>query len=574
MPFAETMTAAQPASRERWPLAVAFAAVFAVIGLFLWQSIRLNAGHFVYAQDDPYIHLVIARTLATHGVWGVSPEAFAAASSSPLWTAALAVLWPLGGASGLWPLVLNLVGAAWLTFSLDRQLQCWVCDERSRATALVATALILPLPTLVLIGMEHTVHVAAVVTFCGAAARRLEANPPGVVWLPGLALAMLVSGLRYEGLFVSAVVAALFAWRGRRAAALLILIAAAAPAVAYGAYAAAHGGLPLPNSVIMKSGASRFGSVGALFGIANDWLSLLFLYRRPVLAVLILASLAAVAWRAAIGGAATSSPPSASGRASVRESKRGSCTQPAVAEPWDAPLVIAAMFLGTAVLHVCLVKLDWFFRYEAYVVALGCLAVAANLAHAPSSLMRRSGDWLNRLHRAALISSVVVLSLPLLTRAAEAAVVSPRASHEVYLQQYQLGLFFREHYAGATVALNDIGAVSWLAPVRVVDIAGLASSEVATARRRSRVDTAYLAELVRRENVRVIAVYEWYLLSHGDLPSSWRRVGAWDSIPHVAVSGDRVVFYAPDDERAEGLRAALRAFESRLPSGARLVLFR
>ena len=69
----------------------AIALYLALVGILLWLSLARTGGMFVYAQDDPYIHLALARTLADHGVWGIRPTEFASASSSPLWTLLLAV---------------------------------------------------------------------------------------------------------------------------------------------------------------------------------------------------------------------------------------------------------------------------------------------------------------------------------------------------------------------------------------------------------------------------------------------------------------------------------------------------
>ena len=80
-----------------------------LVGILLWLSLARTGGTFVYAQDDPYIHLALARTLADHGVWGIRPTEFTSASSSPLWTVLLAVLWKLG-AQAVWvPFALNIL---------------------------------------------------------------------------------------------------------------------------------------------------------------------------------------------------------------------------------------------------------------------------------------------------------------------------------------------------------------------------------------------------------------------------------------------------------------------------------
>ena len=83
-----------------------------LVGILLWVSLARTGGTFVYAQDDPYIHLALARTLADHGVWGIRPTEFTSASSSPLWTLLLAALWKLG-AQAVWvPFALNILFGA------------------------------------------------------------------------------------------------------------------------------------------------------------------------------------------------------------------------------------------------------------------------------------------------------------------------------------------------------------------------------------------------------------------------------------------------------------------------------
>ena len=91
------------------PLLAGIAIYLGLVAVLLTASLALTGGSFTFAQDDPYIHLAMARTLAEHGVWGIAPDAFASASSSPLWTLLLAALWTLG-AKAVWvPFVLNLI---------------------------------------------------------------------------------------------------------------------------------------------------------------------------------------------------------------------------------------------------------------------------------------------------------------------------------------------------------------------------------------------------------------------------------------------------------------------------------
>src|SRR5262245_10580406 len=75
-----------PADMQRrfvvWGVLGTLATLFVVIA----SSLVRTHGHLAYAIDDGGIHLSIARNLGLHGTWGVVPDHFQSASSSPLWT--------------------------------------------------------------------------------------------------------------------------------------------------------------------------------------------------------------------------------------------------------------------------------------------------------------------------------------------------------------------------------------------------------------------------------------------------------------------------------------------------------
>jgi hypothetical protein len=142
----------------RSPLMLAGTLYLGVVGVMLAMVLAHTGGTFIYAQDDPYIHLAIARTLAEHGVWGIRPQEFASASSSPLWTLVLAGFWKAGLHVVWLPIVLNVMcGVALLAF-VDRLL-AGSLGARERGLFLTALVFATPLPTLALIGMEHSLQI-------------------------------------------------------------------------------------------------------------------------------------------------------------------------------------------------------------------------------------------------------------------------------------------------------------------------------------------------------------------------------------------------------------------------------
>ncbi len=129
---------------------------------------------------------------------------------------------------------------------------------------------------------------------------------------------------------------------------------------------------------------------------------------------------------------------------------------------------MARVFLIAMLLHVCLVKLEWFYRYEAYLLALGVVSLALLIGRAPDLIAGPPA-----VRGAAWTMMVVLLGVPLAVRSLSALAAAPPAMRNVYEQQYQMARFVRDHCPPAGVAVNDIGAVSWLSDCPVLDIVGL-----------------------------------------------------------------------------------------------------
>jgi hypothetical protein len=50
--------------KKHFPLLVATGLLLSTVFVVLEKSLHQNAGHFIYALDDPYIHMAMARNLA------------------------------------------------------------------------------------------------------------------------------------------------------------------------------------------------------------------------------------------------------------------------------------------------------------------------------------------------------------------------------------------------------------------------------------------------------------------------------------------------------------------------------
>jgi hypothetical protein len=217
------------------------------------------------------------------------------------------------------------------------------------------------------------------------------------------------------------------------------------------------------------------------------------------------------------------------------------------------------MFVAATLLHAQLAAVGWLFRYEAYLVAIGVVLVARHLADARADAMPRTTPG-----RLTLALAALVWAVPLCTRAVQAAAQTPRAVKNIYEQQYQMGLFLRGLPAGSTVMANDIGAIAYLADIRLIDLYGLATQETARARREGRVDRALLAQLATPVPPAAVLVYRSWFASA--IPSDWIQVATWKVPEEVVVADRTVTFYATRPADAALLARALADFQARLPS--------
>ena len=125
------------------------------------------------------------------------------------------------------------------------------------------------------------------------------------------------------------------------------------------------------------------------------------------------------------------------------------------------------------------------YRYDAYWCVLAILFLALQLPVVaprwPSPLSLSTWTTPKNLACGAL---ALLLFLPLAVKGGRLLWFLPQCTTNIYEQQYQMGLFVRRYYQGSTVALNDIGAVNFLADIHCLDIWGLANAEVAAAKQK------------------------------------------------------------------------------------------
>jgi hypothetical protein len=522
-----------------WAIAAAAALVFFVLIL------RQTGGRFIYNLDDAYIHLAIAKHISQNGVWGVTPHGFSSSSSSILWPLLLAGAFRIFGDREILPFILDILAAGALIAVLHREWKSRGMGPRWAPAMLAGWMLFFPLWPILFNGMETMLQALTAVAFCAAAVHFLSGGNAFRL-LPVCLLAALAAAVRYEGCFLAAAVCLLLVLRGRWKAAVAVGVSAALPVVLYGVYSLGQGWSFLPNSLLIKhSGVEWTNPVSLWNMLARPFQPVtdIDLLHLPVWQSIAVILMILLAWRA-------------------RSGKIGF---------WDGRVLPAVLFFLVALMHSMWITTEMFYRYEAYLNALGIWAVGClGVPAVDRAALRR-----NAAAAIAAGAAGLLVAVPLATLAFQAAWKTPIASRNIWQQQYQMGLFLREYYPQGVVAANDIGAIDYLADIRLVDLFGLASRDVLAAKLGGawqRDLAGALDSLTAAEGAQIAVIYDsWFGYNPetgaAAVPARWIRVADWTIPGNVVCGSATVTWYAVQPGQAAALRSALESFASGLPAG-------
>src|SRR5580658_2443457 len=99
--------ASTPNQNHSLPFMIAAAVYAAITNAILIASVKATDGHFIYPLDDVYINMAMAKNVALHGVWGISPYQFTSSTSTPLFVLLLSAIYRVVGPSTYAPLLIS-----------------------------------------------------------------------------------------------------------------------------------------------------------------------------------------------------------------------------------------------------------------------------------------------------------------------------------------------------------------------------------------------------------------------------------------------------------------------------------
>lgn len=521
-----------------WPLAAALSLLFALLFALGSVMVKETGGRLVYALDDSYIQMAIAKTLGAHGIWGVTRYEFSSAGTSLLWPWMIA--WydrALTGSREHTPLILNAASAVLLVMLAYSTLRRHISNRPSQAFALAVMILATPLPPLTFVGMEHTLECFVALAFSVASVRLCVCSDNQVrrhMLVLTLVGAPLILAVRYDAASVVIPAMMLIAFaRGWRLATAVALCGACPPLV-FAAVAANHGWPLLPASVVLKQRLANIDLEswnGFSNAIGNGALSALV--DTPALLVLLLAALALVAFM------------------NPRGERRNEAFDRNVERTREA-LFLLVIFVCATLVHAEFGQFGVLYRYEAYLISLGIVAVSSGLAHELPPAWARSAIG----QKAAVVLLGIVLVQPLVRRGIQASREVVANARFTYFHQYQWGRFFRTDPQDGGILLTDhLGAISYFSDLPIVDSSGLATLEMFRLAQKHIADRNLEFQFAERRGVKVALRYD-----SGRPPSGWQCVAGWYSASGLAMDGIPTWLFATRGAAAENLERALRRF--------------
>lgn len=518
--------------KRKNPILPAALLVYTLALLCIICGVTLYNGHISYTLDDAYIHMAMAKHVAQNGVFGITPYEFSASSSSPLWTFLLAGIFFIVGPLEWIPLLLNWLCGMGIIIALWKFANRIGISKGSTSVLLIAAIAFLPMIPIAMTGMEHLLHTAAIIAMAytlwplldRTAKDGFRAAIPLGIWS-----AVAVSS-RFETLFTTAAILLALALVKKWKSAFVCGLGTALPVLGFGVYWLANGQSFLPNSVLIKGSVPDVsGFVQILNSLGKDAFNTLV--TTPHLFILVLL-LAVGLWK------------------NLNSDTR-----------WTQSSLLAAIVIVATLLHLQFAQVGWFYRYESYLIALSLTAIALLF---PKIIKDSESTLLTRVAEGFII---VLCVGPLAQRAVIAHCNTPQATHNIYQQHYQSGLFLKKYYNTAAIAANDIGAINFLASPRCLDLWGLGSRETMLLHMKGELTTQRIREITQRRDVKIALVYDSWFHDQAALPEEWIKAGTFTIQNNVICGDESVAFFAVDPAEEEQLRHNLREFSKELPEG-------
>ena len=531
--------------KEHLPVMVSSIILVVIALLLLNITIKQNYGRIVYALDDPYIHMAMAKNFSQHGIWGITKYGFTSSSSSIFWTLLLSLTYLISGANEISPFVLNVILSILFIFITYTILRRHKAPILLIYVILTAVLLFTPMPALIFCGQEHVLHILIATIFAYSASKLITTSDnqkTRIGYSATMVLACLLSPVRYEGLLMVFVVSVILLLKRRFVSGLLIGMASLLPMIIYGIISFSQGWFFLPNPVILKGSAPDFS---ALRGIIRffGYSTIATLFHNPHILALLLISLVC----------------------SFTLHKHQNKTPDT-----NFFFIMNIVFIATTILHAQFAGMGWFYRYEAYLVTLGIIIQGLSLNELGKietfrHLITKSKNLI------VLLPALLLLLLPLFVRAVKSLIEIPHATHERYMEHVLPGIFLKDYPCNSPVVVNDIGAISFYSDAKILDMYGLGNIEPVIFRKDS-YDKSDLSAWAEQEEAKLAYLQVQWREVFPRVPDEWKVVEKWQMRKNVVFGDTIFLWYCINPEHKQQLMIDLQEFSEILPKDIELVI--
>lgn len=482
----------------------------------------LNSGLMVYTLDDAYIHLALGENII-RGHYGVNLQEYSAPSSSILWAFILA---PFAGIDfELYiPLIINVcsaVGTLFLFWLIIKSIFSKLSEDQKiyKIALLFFILLIIATNSIVLIftGMEHSFQVFLTVLIIWGLINFIQKGQLSKWLIFAIILAPLI---RYENLVLSFAALFFLFLYGYKKQALFSFILIIITIGGFSTFLLKLGLNPLPTSVYGKS--KIISGDGSLYPLLQNLRTNIYSPRCTLLIIcMFFLSFTILSHK------------------KEKEER-----------------LFAVCIAVSILLHIIVGKPG---RYIFYIWTASVL-----------SILFLHREWLiriitkNNLLKTVLVFSIIVAFISY--KYIYGIFTVPIASNNIYEQQYQMHRFAVEYYK-KSVAVNDLGYVSYKNDYYVMDLVGLASLE-ALNHRRTNNKSDWIDTISKKHNVEFAMVYDSWMRG---IPQNWYKIAdLYLGKMKISPSENIVSFYILSDNIKEKVILLLERFQHTLPQDVKL----
>jgi hypothetical protein len=520
---------------QYWVLPLSISSLFILLIILEVPMLQSSSGMMIYPFDEAYIRMAIAKNLAEHGIWGLSPHEFTSASSSILYPILLAGCFKIFGPQQIIPILINLVTAVAIIVILQKWLQRIGIIAFQQLLVLLTIIYLTPLHLMVVNGMEHTLQILFSLLFmleiCTWLASERNSPIPSRLYIYGF----LITSIRYEGAFLVLVACVALLLRRKWVHTGLLGIAAFLPIALFGIYSIAQNSYFIPNSVLVKGLPLPLDGEKISNFFKNEVINRL-LYPYPTRGVLainrLLILLPLTYWL----------------HLSILPVER-------------IYRQIIYFFLPIIILHLVFANVLLYYRYEAYLLACGLVA--------PMILMVQHGTRLLKIKRTVARCmaawTLIFLIYPFFARSWSAYQEYSYGCMHEYQYNYQAGKFLHKYYDDSTVVIDELGMASFLSQGKKLDVMkGIAYTDMTRAKIDDFTRLEYVRFLIKKEKSTIALIADRNY--DAELIQGWTKVAAWYTSFQLPMGETELDIYAIEPSALFSLRANLKAFQATMPT--------